>query len=104
MDGNWRCTGAEEIPCEQVREWCILGWGFRQSSSDPGGREWELRERERKRERERVRESAGWGGGSRESKVSAGSTPDPSHSTKMVGKMPLIKKAHKKTLTSETKV
>jgi hypothetical protein len=53
---------------------------------------------ERERERER-----GLDGG-RESKVSTRSAPDPSHSTKMLGKMPLIKKAHKKTLTSETKV
>jgi hypothetical protein len=51
-----------------------------------------------------VRESAGWGGGSRESKVSAGSTPDPSHSTKMLGKTPLTKKGHEKSLTSKSKV
>jgi hypothetical protein len=34
-----------------------------------------------------------WGGGGRESNVSAGSAPDPSHSTKMLGKMPLTKKS-----------
>jgi hypothetical protein len=27
VDGNWRCAGAEEIPCEQVREQCFLGSG-----------------------------------------------------------------------------
>jgi hypothetical protein len=41
-----------------------------------------------------------WGGGGWESKVSAGSTPDPSQGTKMLGKTPLPKKAHKKSLTS----
>jgi hypothetical protein len=25
VDGNWRHAGAEEIPCEQVRERCFLG-------------------------------------------------------------------------------
>jgi hypothetical protein len=58
-------------------------------------------EREKARERER-----GWDeqAGSRESKVNAGSAPDPSHSTKMLGKMPLAKKAHEKSLTSKSKV
>jgi hypothetical protein len=45
------------------------------------------------------RERAGW-----ESKVSAGSAPDPSHSTKLLGKTPLTKKAHEKSLTSKSKV
>jgi hypothetical protein len=27
VDGNWRCTGVEEIPCEQVREQRFLGSG-----------------------------------------------------------------------------
>jgi hypothetical protein len=52
----------------------------------------------------RERERAGWGGVGWESKVSAGSAPDPSHSTKMLGKMPLTKKAHEKSLTSKSKV
>jgi hypothetical protein len=65
VDGNWRHAGAEEIPCEQVREWRFLGSGFLAKQLRSGGREWELRERER----------AGWGGRGRESKVSAGSTP-----------------------------
>jgi hypothetical protein len=94
VDGNWRHAGAEEIPCEQVREQCFLGSGFWQSSSDPVGTEWELRERERE----------GWGLGGWESKVSSGSTPDPSHSTKMLGKTLLTKKAHEKSLTSNSKV
>jgi hypothetical protein len=45
-----------------------------------------------------------WGGEGGESKVSAGSTPGPSHGTKMLGKMPLTKKAHEKSLTSKSKV
>jgi hypothetical protein len=27
VDGNWRHTGAEELPCELVRERCFLEWG-----------------------------------------------------------------------------
>jgi hypothetical protein len=27
VDGSWQSTGAEEIPCEQVREWRFLGSG-----------------------------------------------------------------------------
>jgi hypothetical protein len=27
VDGNWRRTGVEEIPCEQVRQRCFLGSG-----------------------------------------------------------------------------
>jgi hypothetical protein len=27
VDGNWRRAGAEELPREQVREWCCLGSG-----------------------------------------------------------------------------
>jgi hypothetical protein len=50
-----------------MREWYFLGSGFQQSSSDPGGREWEFGETERKRE--------GRMGGSWERKVSAGSAP-----------------------------
>jgi hypothetical protein len=48
--------------------------------------------------------SGSWGGGGWESKASAGSTPDPSHATKMLGKMPLTKKAHEKSLMSKSKV
>jgi hypothetical protein len=28
VDGIWRCTGVEELPCELVREWCFLGLGI----------------------------------------------------------------------------
>jgi hypothetical protein len=27
VDGNWRCSGVEEFPCELVREQCFLGSG-----------------------------------------------------------------------------
>jgi hypothetical protein len=40
------------------------------------------------------RERAGWGGGELESKVSAGSAPDLSHGTKMLGKMLTRKVSH----------
>jgi hypothetical protein len=53
--------------------------------------------------REKERQWDGRGGG-QESKVSARSAPDPSHSTKMLGKTPLTKKAHEKSLTSKSKV
>jgi hypothetical protein len=43
-------------------------------------------------------------GGGQESKVSARSAPDPSHGTKMLGKMLLTKSVHKKSLTSKSKV
>jgi hypothetical protein len=46
VDGNWRRAGAEEIPCEQVREQRFLGLGVPAKQLDPRGREWELRERE----------------------------------------------------------
>jgi hypothetical protein len=47
MDGGWRCAGAEELPCELVREWCFLESGVlvkqlrsqrkaRRASSVPG--------------------------------------------------------------------
>jgi hypothetical protein len=52
---------------------------------------------------EKERETAGWAG-DRESKVSAGSAPNLSHGTKMLGKMPLAKKAHEKSLTSKSKI
>jgi hypothetical protein len=42
--------------------------------------------------------------GDQESKVSARSTPNLSYSTKMLGKMPLAKKAHEKSLMSKSKV
>jgi hypothetical protein len=57
-----------------------------------------------RKEMEVERERVGYGWGGRESKVSARSAPDPSHSTKMLGKMPLTKKAHEKSLMSKSKV
>jgi hypothetical protein len=53
VDGNWRHTGAEEIPCEQVRERRFLGSGVlaKQLRSRKRGMGVE-RERERERERE----------------------------------------------------
>jgi hypothetical protein len=55
-------------------------------------------------EREREREWDVGGGVGWESKVSARSAPNPSHGTKMLGKMPFTKKAHKLSLTSKSKV
>jgi hypothetical protein len=57
VDGSWRCTGAEELPCELVREWHFLGSGVPVK---------QLRSRRKvmgvERERERERESGmGWG-------------------------------------------
>jgi hypothetical protein len=42
-------------------------------------------------------------GGDQESKISARSAPNPSLGTKMLGKTPLTKKAHKKSLTTKSK-
>jgi hypothetical protein len=50
------------------------------------------------------RESEQNGEGGWECKVCAGSLPNPSHGTKILGKMLLIKKAHEKSLTSKSKV
>jgi hypothetical protein len=44
------------------------------------------------------------GGEGQESKVSARSAPDLSHDTKMLGKAPLAKKVHEKSLMSKNKV
>jgi hypothetical protein len=68
--------------------------GSRLSSSDPRGREWELREREREREK------AGWGGEGQESKVSEGNSTQSESGHQMLGKRPLTKKGHEKSLTS----
>jgi hypothetical protein len=71
VGGKWRHTGAEEIPCVQVRERGFLGsWvpaeqlrSWRKGVGVETETEWD-----------RV--------GEQESKVSAGSTPDLSHGTK----------------------
>jgi hypothetical protein len=84
LDGSWRHAGVEELSCELLREWCFLGSGVpvKQLRSQRKG----MRvEREREREKERQRERAGWGRGSWESKVSAGSSPNEITAT-MLGK------------------
>jgi hypothetical protein len=43
VDGNWRFTRVEEIPCEQVREQHFLGLRV---PAKQLRREWDLRERE----------------------------------------------------------
>jgi hypothetical protein len=63
----------EELPCELVGEWRFLGSGVLAK---------QLRSQRKGMGVERERVRAGWGGGGRESKVSAGSSPNPSHGTK----------------------
>jgi hypothetical protein len=77
-----------------MREWCFLGSGVLAKQLRSWRKGMALRERER----------GGGGGGGQESKIRAGSAPDPSHGTKMLGKMLLTKKAHEKSLTSKSKV
>jgi hypothetical protein len=55
------------------------------------------------RERGERRERAGWEGAWRAMSVPE-VHPNPSHGTKMLGKMLLTKKAHEKSLTSKSKV
>jgi hypothetical protein len=53
VDSSWRCTGAEELPCELVREWCFLGSGILVK---------QLRSQRKEMGIERERESGmGWG-------------------------------------------
>jgi hypothetical protein len=76
VDGSWRRTGAENLPCELVREWCFLGSGILVK---------QLRSRRKEMgiERERQRESARDGvGEARRARSVPGTQPDPSHSTK----------------------
>jgi hypothetical protein len=70
------------VPAKQLRSW------------SEGMRVW----------RDRKRDRVGWEGRGWESKLSAGSAPNPSHGTKMLGKMPFTMKAHEKSLTSKNKV
>jgi hypothetical protein len=63
VDGGLRRTGAEELPCELVREWRFLGSGVLAKQL----RSWR-KEMEVERERGEV-------GGGQDSKVSAGSAP-----------------------------
>jgi hypothetical protein len=53
------------------------------------------------REREREQDEVGEAGRARSV---LGVHPNQSHSTKMLGKMPLTKKAHEKSLTSKSKI
>jgi hypothetical protein len=60
VDGSWRCTEAEELHCELVREWRFLGSGVPTK---------QLRSRRKgmvvERERERVQDGAGEAGRAR---------------------------------------
>jgi hypothetical protein len=58
-------AGAEELPCELVREWCFPGLGVPVQ---------QLRSRRKEMGIERERERAGWDGGDQESKVSSGNS------------------------------
>jgi hypothetical protein len=55
--------------------------------------------RDREREREKVRSE-----GARRARSATEVHPDPSHSTKMLGKTPLTKKAQEKSFTSKSKI
>jgi hypothetical protein len=76
-----------------VREWRFLGSGVPAK---------ELRSQRKGIGVERERERDGVGEAGRARSV-PGVHPDPSHGTKMLGKMPLTKKAHEKSLTSKSK-
>jgi hypothetical protein len=75
-----------------VREWCFLGSGVlaKQLRSQRKGMGVERESR------------MGWGRPGEQSVP--GAHLDPSHGTKMLGKMLLTKKAHEKCLTSKSKV
>jgi hypothetical protein len=72
VDGGWRCTGVEELPCELVREWHFLGSGVPVK---------QLRSRRKARRARSV----------------PGTQPDPGFWHQMLGKMLLSKKAYEKT-------
>jgi hypothetical protein len=72
VDGGWRRAGAEELPCELVREWRFLGSGVLVKQL-------------------RSQRKAG-----RASSV-PGTQPDPGFRHQMLGKTPLSKKAQEKT-------
>jgi hypothetical protein len=75
MDGSWRGTGEEELPCELGREWRFLGSGVLVK---------QLRSQRKARRARSV----------------LGTQPDPGFRQQMLGKTPLSKKAHEKSLTS----
>jgi hypothetical protein len=70
VDGGWRRSGAEELPCELVREWRFLGSGVLVKQL-------------------RSQRKAGRAGSL------PGTQPDPGFRHQILGKMP--KKTHKKT-------
>jgi hypothetical protein len=72
VDGGWRHTGAEELPCELVREWHFLGLGITVKQL-------------------RSRRKAG------RARSVTGTQPDPRFWHQMLGKTSLSKKAHEKT-------
>jgi hypothetical protein len=91
VDGSWRRAGTEELPCELVIEWHILGLGIPVK---------QLRSQRKAMGIERDRKRAEWGGGGLESKVRAGNSTRSESRHQMLGKMLLTKKAHEKSLTS----
>jgi hypothetical protein len=72
VDGGWRRAGVEEVPCELVREWCFLG------SAVP------VKQLRFQRKGGRARSVLG-------------TQPDFGFQHQMLGKVPLSKKAHKKS-------
>jgi hypothetical protein len=75
VDGGWRRTGVEELPCELVREWHFLGSGV------------PVKQLRSQRKAGRARSVPG-------------TQPDPGFRHQMLGKTLLSKKAHEKSLTS----
>jgi hypothetical protein len=75
VDGGWRSAGEEELPCELVREWCFLGSVF------------PVKQLRSQRKAGRARSVPG-------------TQSDPGFPHQMLGKTPLSKKAHEKSLIS----
>jgi hypothetical protein len=75
VDGSWRRAGVEELPCKLVREWRFLGSGVP------------------------VKQLRSWRKAGRARSV-PGTQPDPGFRYQILGKTPLSKKAHEKSLTS----
>jgi hypothetical protein len=75
VDGAWRRAGEEDLPCKLVREWHFLGSGVL------------------------VKQLRSWRKARRARSV-PGTQPDSGFWHQMLGKMPVSKKAHEKSLTS----
>jgi hypothetical protein len=75
VDGGWRPAGAEELPCELVREWHFLGSGVP------------------------VKQLRSWRKAGRARSV-LGTQPEPGFRHQILGKTLLSKKAQEKSLTS----